>query len=75
MKKSAFLCFLELTKIKYTMAILALLLLLDLAFPVKIPDNYSTNVLDNEGRRLSANLNNEDKWRLKTNVVEVSPFF
>ena len=57
------------------MAILAILLVLDLVFPVKVPDNYSTVVLDDEGRILSAYLNNEDKWRLKTNLEEVSPFF
>lgn len=57
------------------MVLLALLLVLDLTLPVKIPDNYSTVVLDDEGRILSAYLNNEDKWRLKTNVEEVSPFF
>ncbi|WP_255039513.1 transglycosylase domain-containing protein [Lacihabitans soyangensis] len=67
--------FLKTPKVKYTLAIFALLLGLDLAFPVKVPDNYSTVVLDDEGRILSAYLNNEDKWRLKTNVEEVSPFF
>ena len=54
---------------------LAILLVLDLVFPVKVSDNYSTVVLDDEGRILSAYLNNEDKWRLKSNVEEVSPFF
>jgi penicillin-binding protein 1C len=62
-------------KVKYTLALLAILLVLDLAFPVKVPDNYSTVVLDDEGRILSTYLNNEDKWRLKTNAEEVSPFF
>ena len=57
------------------MVLLALLLVLDLVLPVKVPNNYSTVVLDDEGRILSAYLNNEDKWRLKTNVEEVSPFF
>ncbi|MCF8324876.1 MAG: hypothetical protein K9I84_07950 [Leadbetterella sp.] len=67
--------FLTSLKVKYTLAILALLLVLDLAFSVKTPENYSTVVLNDEGRILSAYLNNEDKWRLKTNVEEVSPFF
>ena len=67
--------FLKTPKVKYTLVLLVLLLALDLVFPVKVPDNYSTVVLDDEGRILSAYLNNEDKWRLKTNVEEVSPFF
>ncbi|OYU93645.1 MAG: hypothetical protein CFE21_19635 [Bacteroidetes bacterium B1(2017)] len=67
--------FLTSPKVKYTLAMLAILLVLDLVFPVKVPDNYFTVVLDDEGRILSVYLNNEDKWRLKTNVEEVSPFF
>jgi penicillin-binding protein 1C len=62
-------------RVKFAILVLILCLILDILFPIKTPDNYSTVVLDDEGRILSAYLNSEDKWRLKTKVEEVSPFF
>jgi penicillin-binding protein 1C len=44
-------------------------------FPPKKPDSFSTVVLDRDGKMLSAFLNNNDTWRLKTSIEEVSPFF
>ena len=67
--------FFKQTKVKLILGILVLLLVLDIAFPIKNPNNYSTVILYDEGRILSAYLNNEDKWRLKTKVEEVSPLF
>jgi penicillin-binding protein 1C len=52
-----------------------LFLLLDLCFPFRVPQDYSTVVLDRNNRVLSAYLNHNDKWRFKCQASEVSPFF
>jgi penicillin-binding protein 1C len=52
-----------------------LLLFLDFCFPFRVPNDYSTVVLDKNNRVLSSYLNHEDKWRFKCQASEVSPFF
>jgi penicillin-binding protein 1C len=52
-----------------------LLLFLDFCFPFRVPNDYSTVVLDKNNRILSSYLNQEDKWRFKCQASEVSPFF
>ncbi len=52
---------------------LLLFILLDLIFPFKVQPNYSTLVTDSEGKVLHAFLNNQDKWRMKTELSEITP--
>lgn len=72
---SFFRIFFQKKSIKLALGSILLVLFLDLLFPIRVPNAYSTVVLDNEGKLLSAFLSKEDKWRLKTSVTEVSPFF
>ncbi|WP_126973506.1 penicillin-binding protein 1C [Gynurincola endophyticus] len=44
-----------------------------LFFPFKIPNNYSTVIYDRNGEFLHAFLTNDDKWRMKTELDEISP--
>ena len=52
---------------------LLLFILLDLIFPFKVQPNYSTLITDSEGKILHAFLNNQDKWRMKTELSEITP--
>ncbi len=47
--------------------------LLDRLFPFSIPENYSTVILDREGNLMNAYLSSDDKWRMKTELEEISP--
>ncbi len=65
-------------KKKYVYAFSVFLLFLiiaDLTFPPLTPASYSTVVLDKDGQILSAYLNKDDIWRIKTTRDEVSPYF
>lgn len=42
-------------------------------FPFKIPQNYSTVIYDRNNEFLHAFLSNDDKWRMKTELDEISP--
>ncbi len=50
-----------------------LFLLADLAFPFKVNPSYSTLVSATDGTVLHAFLNDEDKWRLYTELDEITP--
>ena len=50
-----------------------LFIALDLIFPFKVQPNYSTLITDSEGKVLHAFLNNQDKWRMKTELSEITP--
>jgi penicillin-binding protein 1C len=52
---------------------LLLFIILDLVFPFRVQPNYSTVVMDSEGKILHAFLNNQDKWRMKTELSEITP--
>jgi penicillin-binding protein 1C len=52
---------------------LLLFITLDLIFPFKVQPNYSTLITDSEGKVLHAFLNNQDKWRMKTELSEITP--
>lgn len=52
---------------------LAALLLLDFVFPFRVKPSYSTLVEATDGSMLHAFLNEEDKWRLYTELDEISP--
>jgi len=53
--------------------IFLLFISLDLIFPFKVQPNYSTLITDSEGKVLHAFLNNQDKWRMKTELSEITP--
>lgn len=48
-------------------------ILLDLIFPFRVQPNYSTLIMDSDGKILHAFLNNQDKWRMKTELSEITP--
>lgn len=50
-----------------------LFLLLDFAFPFKVNPSYSTLISAADGTVLHAFLNQEDKWRLFTELEEITP--
>ena len=52
---------------------LLLFLLVDFAFPFKVKPFYSTLVSAADGMVLHAFLNEEDKWRLFTELEEITP--
>ncbi|MBC7409865.1 MAG: transglycosylase domain-containing protein, partial [Arcicella sp.] len=52
---------------------LLLFIALDLLFSFKVQPNYSTLITDSEGKILHAFLNNKDKWRMKTELSEITP--
>ena len=51
------------------------LLVIDLAFPFRLTPRYSTLVTASDGTVLHAFLNEEDKWRLYTELDEITPLF
>lgn len=55
------------------LASLLLFALLDFFFPFPNQNEYSKEILANDGTLLSAYLTDDDKWRLKTDLEEVSP--
>jgi penicillin-binding protein 1C len=50
-----------------------LLMVLDIAFPVKVNPQYSTVITDSDGKILHAFLNPHDKWRMQTELKEITP--
>lgn len=54
-------------------ALFVFFLLLNYFFPVTVQKEYSTIVLDNRGEVIHAFLTSDDKWRMKTELREISP--
>jgi penicillin-binding protein 1C len=54
-------------------AILLLLFLLNILFPLPQPKTYSKEIYSSNGTLLTAYLTNDDKWRMKTTLDKVSP--
>lgn len=50
-----------------------LFLLLNLFFPLPNKIDYSTVITDNKGEMINAYLTKDDKWRMKTELKEISP--
>ena len=48
-------------------------ILLDLIFPLQIKEDYSKMVYSSENKLLFATLNSKDKWRMKSNLDEITP--
>ena len=59
--------------VKISTAIVVILLLLDLLFPVPVNKFYSKEIIASDGSLLSAYLSKDDKWRFHTNLDEISP--
>ncbi|MCH7774301.1 MAG: penicillin-binding protein 1C, partial [Bacteroidetes bacterium] len=55
------------------LAVLVLLFLFDLIFPPASLKQYSKEIIADDGTLLSAYLTDDDKWRLRTDIDEVSP--
>jgi penicillin-binding protein 1C len=53
--------------------VLMLLFLIDLFFPPASLKQYSKEIIADDGTLLSAYLTDDDKWRLRTDIDEVSP--
>jgi penicillin-binding protein 1C len=54
-------------------ALFLLFLLLNFLFPLRDTIQYSTIVTDNKGAMVNAYLTPDDKWRMKTELDEISP--
>ena len=52
---------------------IALFFLLDLIFPLHDKIEYSTIITDDNGEVIHAYLTSDDKWRMKTELEEISP--
>jgi len=55
------------------LAVLVLLFLFDLLFPPASLKQYSKEILADDGTLISAYLTDDDKWRMRTDIDEVSP--
>ena len=55
------------------LAVFLLFLLLNLLFPLKDKIEYSTIITDNKGEVINAYLTKDQKWRMKTELNEISP--
>ncbi len=53
--------------------LILLLLILNYTFPLRLKIDYSTIVLDNKGKVVHAFLTNDEKWRMKTELEEITP--
>ncbi|MDR0363737.1 MAG: penicillin-binding protein 1C [Bacteroidales bacterium] len=53
------------------LSILTIILSFDLAFPVKIPENYSLLITDINGDPIHAFLNKDDKWKMECSYEEL----
>ncbi len=55
------------------LSLLLFFLLLNLVFPLPDKIEYSTIVTDNKGELINAYLTRDQKWRMKTELEEISP--
>lgn len=53
--------------------VLFIFLFLDLIFPLHIKDDYSKVVYSSDNKMLFATLNSQDKWRIKSELSEITP--
>ena len=57
----------------FFVSIFLLFLLLNFIFPIKNKIEYSTIITDNKGEVINAFLTRDEKWRMKTELEEISP--
>ena len=55
------------------LGLIVLFFLLNWIFPVPDKIEYSTIITDNKGEVINAYLTKEQKWRMKTELSEISP--
>src|SRR5688572_23494369 len=55
------------------LGLILLLFFFNLVFPLPDKVEYSTLVTDNKGELINASLTKDDKWRMKTELAEISP--
>ena len=55
------------------LSLFLLFILLNLLFPLPDKIEYSTLVTDNKGELINAYLTKDEKWRMKTELAEISP--
>jgi len=55
------------------LGLFVLFLLLNLVFPLPDKIEYSTIITDNKGELINAYLTHDEKWRMKTELDEISP--
>lgn len=55
------------------LGLILLFFFLNLVFPLPDKVEYSTLVTDNKGELINASLTKDDKWRMKTELDEISP--
>ena len=60
-------------KFFFLFAVVLLLCLLDILFPVPVHRDYSTIIEAEDGTVLSSFLTNDDKWRMYTKLDEITP--
>jgi penicillin-binding protein 1C len=58
---------------KFCLGLLLGFFLMDLVFPFQVEPRYSTLITDSQGKVLHAFLNPEDKWRMATELTEITP--
>ena len=58
---------------KVVLTIFVLGIILDLLFPLPNLKQYSKQILSDDGTLLTAYLTGDDKWRMRTNIEDVSP--
>ena len=54
-------------------ALVLLFILIDLIFPLKVSMDYSTVIADADSTIMSAYLSSDDKWRMYTELDEITP--
>ena len=59
--------------VKIVFTILLLFIVLDLLFPLTVKKGFSKEIHANDGTLLTAYLTSDDKWRLRTELEEVTP--
>ncbi len=57
----------------FLLGLVLLFFILNLIFPLKIDLNYSVIVTDADGKVIHAFLNTNEKWRMKTELNEITP--
>ncbi len=62
-----------LTLLFYIFPVFVVFIFADMAFPVKIHISYSTVITDSGGEMLHAYLSSDEKWRLLTELDEITP--
>ncbi len=61
------------TTLKSGITLFLMFIITDLIFPLRIKEDYSKMVYSAENKLLFATLNSQDKWRMKSDLDEITP--